>query len=274
MRFGTLENIGLSALTHVFNEAFADYELNLQFTEEGLSNKINVEDINLSASVAAFENEVPVGFILFGLDNINNRIVAWDGGTGVIPACRGRKLTRKMFDYALPRLQQSGVEKILLEVLKNNKGAYSIYEQIGFKTSRELYAYKGIVKSGTQPYRVEIMKNNGEGLLNLADWQPAWQQMSKRVNNHGDAVTVYCIKERNNIVAYACANSSTGRILQFAVAKEHRQRGMATALFNEISKGRELTIINVDAGDTGTNTFLQSIGMKIFNSQYEMEMAI
>ena len=34
---------------------------------------------------------------------------------------------------------------MLLEVLENNKGAYKVYERLGFTTSRLLHAYKGNV---------------------------------------------------------------------------------------------------------------------------------
>lgn len=276
MHFDTLEHIGIDTLAVIFNEAFAEYEIPLQFTPEALANKIRIEDINLTVSTGAFEGDKLVGFILFGLDIVNNTLYAWDGGTGVIPGYRGQKLTQQMFDHSLPILKAKGVKKILLEVLKNNVGAYNIYERSGFRNLRVLHAYKGpVTKTSSQQHIVEEIKNADlDKLFQLADWLPAWQQMNKRVANWGDSVSTFCIRENDDIIAFAHLNNNTKRILQFAVNKDHRRKGIGTALFQHMSKGTELTIVNVDDNCEKSNAFLNAIGMQPFISQYEMEMTL
>lgn len=278
MEFKTLSGTPITILTNTFNAAFADYELDLRFTEETLLNKIKVENIDLSVSVAAFDGGILVGFIFFAIDNVDNEVCAWDGGTGVIPAYRGQKLTQRMFGYILPTLRQLGTKKILLEVLTNNTGAYAIYERIGFRKKRELFAYKGMSTGiPAEKYDIEeISGNDMEELLTLGDWQPAWQQMNNRVRNWSDAVSTFCIKENNKIAAYVHYNKNTGRILQFAVAKQHRRKGMASALFHHLAgkSAQPVTIVNVDADSDNTNAFLKTLGMQIYICQYEMAMTI
>ncbi len=278
MQFDTLAETDIQTITQTFNKAFADYEIPFHFTPETLRQKIDAEDIDLSISVGAFDNGALVGFIFFGLDEVDDVITAWDGGTGVLPDYRGQQLTQKMFTSILPALQSKGVQRALLEVLENNVGAKKIYEKIGFETIRLLHAYKGAVTKTAHQHTVEILHNtNFDALSQLCDWQPAWQQMNRRVQNLGDAVETIGIKDGyGNIVAYAHYNKGTKRVYQFATASAHRRKGMATALFNHIAGDNvtPVSFINADADSANSHAFMEAIGLNLFISQYEMRMCI
>ena len=276
MQFNTLEHSSINDITQCLNQSFADYEIAIQWTEDSMRQKIKIEDIEPALSVGAFDGGQLIGSTLIGVDEELGTKRAWDGGTGVVPEYRGQKLTERMFEYILPRLQQAGIKMMLLEVLENNKTAYKIYERLGFKPTRLLRAYKGDINAAKgQEYNVEVLTNyNADELLSLSDWQPAWQQMNKRILNRGDAVTTICIKVEDKIVAYAHYDRQAKRVWQFAVATERRRNGMATALFNHIagSNNEPWLITNIDAGSENTNGFLSSIGLKNIISQYEMVM--
>lgn len=274
MYFGTLNQTTVENLADTFNEAFADYALPMQFSPDALNNKIRVEDIDLSLSVAAFDNDRPVGFILFGIDTVDGQLCAWDGGTGVIPGYRGLRLTHRMFEHILPILKEHGAKKILLEVLKSNEQAHSIYQRIGFNITRELHAYKGNIAGQPlqQHYVEELIDADTDALLQMGDWTPAWQQMSKRVRNWGDAIVTYGIKDNGKIVAYAHLNKTNKRVIQFAVDKTYRRKSAATALFHHMANGEPLTIVNVDDSCESSNLFLNAVGIHSFISQYEMAM--
>ncbi len=284
MEFATLEHTPIGLLTEAFNNAFADYELPLQYTPETLQQKINVEGINLDMSVGAFDNGTLVGFTFFAVDKLNNVLTAWDGGTGVIPGYRGQKLTQRMFDHIRPVLENAGVKRVLLEVLQNNTGAYRIYEKIGFRTVRSLNAYRGAVKkTSSVQYKIEILHSYDAGqLLSMADWQPSWQYTNYVVRNWGDPIITIGIKKDGAVVAYAHyttltrQGSTTMRVMQFAVDKNHRRLGMGTALFNYIAGDNSIpvSVINVDATSESSNAFMKAAGMEHFISQYEMEIKI
>jgi len=279
MQFKTLDHTSIDHITKAFNAAFADYEIQLQLTAEELLQKVKIEDISFEFSVGAFDKGVLVGFIFFGIDdNVNGMKTAWDGGTGVIPSYRGQKLTQRMFGFILPMLKQCKVERVLLEVLENNNVAGSIYEKLDFVKTRKLNAYKGtLTELRPAEHKIEVLECfDAEHLLSLGDFQPPWQQMNRRVKNWGDVVTTIGIKCQKDVVAYAHYNTATKRVLQFAVKKEHRNKGMANALFSHIAgdNSAPITIINVDDGSPSTNSFLNSMGLHRFISQYEMEMDV
>lgn len=276
MHFSTLEHTPISDITACMNAAFADYEISIQWTEETLLQKMRIEDIDLSLSAGAFDDGTLAGVILTGADQGNRRV--WDGGTGVLPAYRGQKLTERMFAYILPQLKQRGAKLMLLEVLEHNTGAYKIYERLGFTTTRLLHAYKGnISTSKSATYEIEpLSQYDADELLNLCDWQPAWQQMNQRITNRGDAVTTICIKADGKVAAYTHYDAAARRVHQFAVAKQHRRKGMGAALFQHIASesADPWLIINIDAGCEATNGFLQAIGLEQHISQYEMVMEL
>lgn len=276
MHFSTLEHTPISDITACMNAAFAEYEIPIQWTEESLQQKMRVEDIDLSLSVGAFDNGTLAGVILMGADDNNKRV--WDGGTGVIPAYRGQKLTEKMFAYILPIAMQAGGQLMLLEVLENNKGAYIVYERLGFQPTRLLHAYKGdITIKAKNAYTIELLNSyNADELACLWDWQPAWQQMNQRITNRGASVTTIGIRLEDRIAAYAHYDSVACRVHQFAVSKEYRRKGLATALFRHIAHicNGPVLITNIDAGSENTNAFLQAIGLQKMISQYEMMMEL
>lgn len=276
MHFSTLEHTRIGDITACMNAAFAEYEISIQWTDESLQQKMRIEDIDLSLSVGAFDNDTLAGVILMGADDNNRRV--WDGGTGVIPAYRGQKLTEKMFAHILPILRQAGAQLMLLEVLKNNKGAYIVYERLGFRPTRLLHAYKGeITITANSNYTIELLNSyEADELAKLWDWQPAWQQMNQRITNRGTSVTTIGIRLYGKIAAYAHYDSAACRAHQFAVAKEHRRKGLGSALFRHIADActGPLLIINIDAGSDNTNVFLQAIGLQQHISQYEMTMEL
>lgn len=145
MNFKRLENVDSKDILNVFNESFADYFVPFKLTEEQLVSKMTSDKINFDLSVGVFENEQLIAFILHGFDTINHQKVVYNGGTGVLPQYRGQGITKKMYDFALPILEKKGIDKIILEVISENISAIKSYVKVGFKITRELACFKGIL---------------------------------------------------------------------------------------------------------------------------------
>lgn len=276
MQFRNLTTADVGTLTRCSNICFSDYEIPMQWTIDSMQQKIQNEDICLPLSVGVWDGPTMAGFILVGYKK--SKQLAWDGGTGVIPTHRGQKLTEQMFAFLSPALRNEGVKLMLLEVLQNNTGAYKVYERIGFRKTRLLHAYKGQIRLIKEySYKIEHLTSyNADALLSLADWQPAWQQMNKRVLNRGNSVTTIAIRDGESIAAYMHYDAITGRVHQFGVGLPYRRRGMASALFSYMAtnNSKPITIVNVDDASENTNSFIRSLGIDYMISQYEMTMPI
>lgn len=280
MQFKSLQHTTLAEITETFNDAFSAYEIPMQHTEESLRRKLEIEDIDLQLSVGAFDGDQLGGFIFFGIDrNLNGRVTAWDGGTGVRAAYRGRQITQKLFGFALPLLRKQGVQCILLEVLENNSTARNIYSGLGFSLLRRLNAYKGnILSTKNIPFQIENLTGADETLqYALGDFLPAWQQSHKRIQNAGEAVqTIGIVDDAYQPIAYARFRPEDGRVLQFAVHPAHRRKGMGTAIFTHIAArvAGPVSVVNVDEHCESCAAFLTAMGLHPFISQYEMALEL
>ena len=79
---------------------------------------------------------------------------------------------------------------------------------------------------------------------------------------------------QNKLVGYVVFNPKNNRILQIAVHKYHRKKGIGSTLIMTLQKkfGKELSIINVDKSSKETNDFFKGVGFKEELEQLEMEL--
>jgi ribosomal protein S18 acetylase RimI-like enzyme len=277
MTFHTLQNTGIATLTASFNEAFSDYVVPLRLTEMQLADKIKSDSLKLELSVGAFDNDRLVGLIIHGYDMIEGKRVVYNGGTGVVPSYRGRELTARLYQYALPLLKEQNIDKIVLEVITINSVAQKVYESIGFRISRSLNCYKGAIRpvEVTNNFVIKPLADYNWGLLQTFwDCKPSWQNGITALEQlHMDNVSIG-IYDDESLIGYLIFNPKTNRVQQFAVDKRFRNKGAAKQLFSFIAAdySQDISVINVDDAATATNAFLQHIGLEIHIVQYEMEM--
>ncbi len=276
MIFKTLENTSIKNLVAVFNESFKNYFVKIVLTEEILSNKIISEDVDLSLSAGAFENGRLVGFILHAVRDVEGIKTAYNAGTGVVEECRGKSLTVQLYQYILPRLKASGVQKCVLEVISENIPAIKSYQKAGFKIIRDLECFKGTTQAKHKD-EVSFRNISGEEWASLRDhwdWQPTWQHSVETVQKL-DSYQHLGILLQSQVVGY-CIFNPAGRVVQFCVNKGFREQGLGKMLFSEVNRivNTDLSVINVDGYHQGSVAFLEKIGLTKTLKQYAMELSI
>ena len=277
VRFKTLKNISPEELTQLFNHAFDDYFVKIHLTPQMLTEKIQSEDIQLDFSVGAYANQIPVGFILHAIRDFPQGKQAYNAGTGVIPNYRGQNLTRKMYEFILPKLKETGASSCLLEVMEQNVPAIKSYKSTGFQKIAHLECYQGNIISKRKNDSILIRKINQpkiEQLETFWDWKPTWQHSTETIQKSTtyEYFGVFIYKE---LTGYAVVNTTTGRVAQFAVSPAFRRQGIATMLFQYLARkcNEGITVINVDDSLT-TRAFLTSLGMKPFLRQHLMKLSL
>lgn len=277
IQFKTLEQIPVAELARVFNEAFVDYIVKLHLTEEILAIKIKSESIRLSHSVGAFDGERLVGFMLLATGSINGKETVYNGGTGVVPEYRGRKLTEQMYTFILPKLAAAGYEHHLLEVITTNTKAVKAYTKIGFSIKRMFSCFKGAITNvSCGKYIPQVIAQMPS--FDTADFYstiPSWQLTTAAIERALADHTIVTITDNNVLLGYVVFMKLTGRIKQIAVRKAERYKGIGTALLaavNEHVAGKEISIINADSNDSETIAFFQAKGLQCYIEQYEMQM--
>ncbi len=279
MEFKTLSGIQPKEVLQTFNLAFSDYFVPLQLSEAQFTSKLIADKTDFSLSVGAFENGALVGFVLHGIDTVNDQRVGYNGGTGVIPKKRGFGLTRQMYGFILPLLKQHDIQRLVLEVITKNSPAITSYKRCGFTTKRKLICYKGEVRGAainTTVVLQELQNFNWSLMVSFWEVSPTWQNAIGAIETTRDHTISIGAYLGHQLVGYVIYNPTSKRIQQIAVHPDFRQKGIGTALVFEIVQryGNPISLLNVDNNSESLNAFLKGIGLAPYLEQFEMELKI
>ena len=262
-------------LYECFFEAFSDYQINLQMTEEQFEQRVKRDGVELELSAGAFDGERLIGFYMNGRGIWHDQVTAYDAGTGVVPDHRRRGVAIELFDFMVLRLKERGIEQYLLEVLTSNERAVALYRKLGFEETRTLVG----VRSN------EFMKTlaDVEGIsirqMDEPDWdvfcaywdgEPSWQNSMdavERIRNQCEIVGAF-VDEK--CVGYGIVFKPSGILMQLAVAQQFRRRGIGRRLLAALSGDKILKTNNVDEKLKGTLEFYNACGFEIVLRQFEM----
>ncbi|MGU9939188.1 GNAT family N-acetyltransferase [Empedobacter brevis] len=268
----SLTNVDLEELTALYNLSYQNYYVTIHLSVEQFQGKLKMEDIHLDYSIGASIDGKLVGFLLYGIREYDVLKTAYIGGTGVCPEHRGKKITQQMLDFSFPRLKEFHVKNIFLEVNIKNDFAINAYEACGFEKTRVLNSYRGIPILVVNPLH-EIVEFEELDLItseNFWDIKPTWKNDIQSVKNIIKDCQINGIYEDGILVAYKIINKNNTRIYQFGVHHDYRNRYLASILFSDL-KNKEIKMINVDEREISTNDFIQSLGLELYDKQYEMK---
>ena len=277
----TLENISFTSIYDAFINAFSDYVEPIDLSLEQLEYMITRRGCRLSLSFGAFDNDKLVGFTLNGIGNLNNKLTAYDTGTGVIKEYRKQGIATRMFNESLPILRKNKISQYLLEVIKDNVAAYDLYKKAGFKVTREFdyyklekekIVYKNIMSHNDISFKV-ITNPDWEKLKSFWDFEPSWQNSIDSINRKSDHFKFLGIYKNAELIGYGIIEMETGDIPQLAISKNYRNLGIATSLFRVLinySETNSIKIINSESGYNPFRKFAESVGFTPGIGQYEM----
>ena len=275
MYIQSLENTSMDQITQCFNQAFANYFVPFNATPAYLKRRWQATGVDLSLSFGVFEGQQLGGFIINAIDQWRGHLSAFNAATGVIPEFRGQRLVKKMYEKAIPRLQNTGVKQICLEVICENEKAIKAYQSVGMKIGRRLRCFAGEISiSGAIQAKVKVEKQmiaQWEVYQTFWDFEPSWEQFNPCVERAREAYTIYELHQDEQCLGYAIINPQNGSIRQFAIHPDHRRRGLGKLLFYHLSKVRpKLSLNNIDDRSEATCTFLEQLGFDNPINQYEM----
>lgn len=281
MEYRFLQKEIFPQLYAAFINAFSDYAVKMQPSQEQFFEMLTRRGIRYDLSVGAFSGGQLVGFNLNALDLWKGRLTVYDTGTGVIPQYRGQSIASQIFAFSLPKLKQVSAQHYILEVIDTNVSAIRVYQNVGFRTSRKLESFKldgsVTVSSKKETVGIELRiesEPDWELFQSFWDWEPSWQNSISSINRSLDKKVVAGAFFEGRCVGYGIVYPSNGDIPQLAINEAYRRRGIGTRILQSLEAQieREQTgrMINVDAAAEGTLRFCEGVGMKKIVSQYEM----
>ena len=279
MEIKSLGKTDFETIFKAFNQAFADYEI--QLNREQLKTMWKRRGFNPDLSFAAFEGNDIVAFTLNGVGNFNGKKMAYDTGTGTLKEYRGKGLATQIFDFSIPYLKEANISHYLLEVLQHNTKAVSVYRNIGFEVTREFNyfvwkneALENELKNVDNLYSIEqIDIEKYASVANFWDFYPSWQNSFEAIQRtREDFMSLGAFVDKK-LVGYCVFEPNSGDITQIAVDKPFRRKGIASFLLYEISKLNKIAetkLINTDISCTSIDYFLKAKNIKISGKQFEM----
>lgn len=274
----SLENISIQELHTVFCEAFGDYSVPIDMPLERFQGNMKRNGYDPSVSVGAYADGKLVGFIMSGHRIWEGCDTAYDMGTGVIPAFRGKKIAKAMVGQLKTLLADNGLSRYILEVITTNTKALSLYEKSGFRKRRDFSCLR-VDKSALDtevsyrhdhPYSIDFTR-----MEDFWDESPSWQNSSDSIQAVSDSIQISTVALDGRIVGYGLVNPANGDIPQLAVDKAYRKMGIGRSLISDLasmSSSKQLRLINV--ADEAIQSFLLHLGFEVYVRQFEMELVI
>jgi len=278
----TLRPVDKAQVHRTFLEAFDDYAMDASgTTEDRLLLRMRKNAVDYDLSPGLYDGDRLVGFTLIGVDSWGDRLSAYDAGTGIVPAFRNQGWAKRMFEHALPALRERGVKRFVLEVLQQNDPAIKAYRKSGFEIARALKCYAGQaseLRALDTPPDIEIRRitrTDLAGLEQSADWIPSFENRFSAVDAIPDAVQLAGAFVNGTCVGATAYVPLLNWLLTLVVDREHRRRGVGTALIARLAgtlpeSVTRLSALNVDGTDTGTQAFFESLSFSHLVDQYEM----
>ena len=143
IEYRLLSRNDFNSLHECFLAAFADYEVDMRMSHEQFRQRIVRDGVSLELSAGAFDGNRMIGFCINAVGQWQRKSTAYDAGTGIVPAYRGRGVAKELFVFLESKLKEAGVVQYLLEVLTSNIPAATLYRKLGFVETRRLAATAG-----------------------------------------------------------------------------------------------------------------------------------
>lgn len=124
----------LEQLTAIYNQTRVDYMVPMPMNEARLADYISTYDVALEHSRVAMQDGQMLGVAMLGLRADR----AWLTRLGVLPNTRRTGVGRALCEGLLAQAEHLGIHFQMLEVIKNNAPAHSLFLKLGFYEVGEL----------------------------------------------------------------------------------------------------------------------------------------
>ena len=275
----------VSKMRRTFNNAFSDYIVPINLSHGQFIQKIvQKTNISFNYSVGAYSKKKLIGFIFNSINYYEGRKTAYNGGTGVIPAYRGNKLTEKMYHSIFPKLEKNGIEQCVLEVISNNKPAIKVYENLGFTRSKFFHCLKLKKESS---YLLGFKKPNIDLVLqhnpkwkkyeSFCDYETCFLDSIPLLKKNKANETVLEAYMNDKLVGFLIFNKKMGRVEHIGVDHDARGKGIATMLIKKmirICRNKPIYILNLNERNYDVLNFFLRVGFQNEIDQFELKLSI
>lgn len=273
MTIKSLHALPFDVLIDCFLQAFEHYYIKMPTDPAYYQQRWQAAKVDWRLSYGMFDQDQLVGFIIHGIDHRFGLLTAYNTGTGVIPAYRGRRVAKAIYEYALDDLRQHGIVHSTLEVITENEKAIRAYQSIGFRIRKEYVCMAGAIQSDDQVpielKEVPIPEIDWTELPNQSYY--SWDFQPETIVN-GNYV-FYQVLHNHEPESYFVIHAATTLLAQFDLLRDHP--GGWDRLFTAIKQiSATVKLNNVDTRLTTKLARLRQAGLAETFRQYEMALSL
>jgi GNAT superfamily N-acetyltransferase len=233
----------------LFTAAYEGYVVPMRIDEASLAWMEEKFDFDLDASRIAYRDGEPAGLANLAVRGRD----AWIGGVGVVASARraglGEALMRAVHEEARTR----GVQRVWLEVIVENTGAFALYEKLGYELVQDVEVWTLPGAEGEHAGR-EVPVS--EVKAQLPERREPWQRADGTLSHYDD---VRGLATESGAMLF-CVRSSS-QLQQYTGEPEPLLRALRT--FGDVS------VLNLPADDPAA-AVLRELGGSVTVRQHEM----
>lgn len=267
----SLENTPIEEILSTLNLAFSDYFVPINFTLAYVNERWKASGVDYSLSFGAFENNTLVGFIIHAINYYGERKVAYNASTGIIPSHRRKGVLTKLYEKAIPVLQENGIEKSTLECITKNERAILAYQKVGFSIDRSYHLYKFNWTKKVIPSRYKVETKNEflfSDFAQLQNYIPSIENQDHCLEKYKKNLKVMYVLDQSEIMGYLVFHKITKRIHRLGV-HENNWNTFGSVLFSGLENGN-YNIINIDSKNEKMHQFFRKMKFDNYIDQYDM----
>ena len=249
--------------------AFSNYFVQLPTSVSYWEDRFNAARMDRSLSFGMFHEDKLVGFIINGIDHHNGKLTAFNSGTGVLPAYRGKAIVDQLYEHAIPLFKECGVEKCMLEVIQENERALKVYKRIGFDINRSLTAWKGSLENDNSAYHLREV--NFQEILDKELYRSqlySWDNMAEAVLLSEASKTTYLVSDGNEKLRGYFTMAANGQVVQLYAVEE---KDLSEVIKSLAVRSSEVRFGNIPLERQNLINSLKDLGFENTVNQYEME---
>lgn len=253
-------------------DSFSNYFFSVNPSVEELKEKLESLNFDGGNSLIMYIENKPVGIAICG---VKGDIVHL-GPMGIITKYQGQGYGKELLKRIIELHKENGFKKLILEVICQNKKAYDLYKNTGFKTVRKLRGFRSFTKIlNFEPSIRVIQKTPDEALEHFncfhKDEYLSWQ------------FSYDCIKKSNCNFAFLAYNGE--EVAGYSILKDTRiadiglkKNGPSFEVFKALisamfSASLFMFIFDLPEEDVKIKYF-EEIKFDVFFDQYEMSLGL
>jgi ribosomal protein S18 acetylase RimI-like enzyme len=288
LRFKQVSELTIDEMVALHNRGFEGYFVEINMTVEQFVARMGTEGLSPRLSVVAVWDGRPVGFVMNGMRQIGDQLVAWNGGTGVIPEFRRQGIGEEMMRHTLDLYIKEGVNIAMLEAITENIAAIGLYKKLGYEIIDTLlfvhregaYEEEPFLKGGEERFEVRQVPAERVRLLPFYRALAAWQCQWESIKNGGEVLFAY---EGERVVGYAMARRSfdkegnpwVTKLYHLAVDPQHGdgdaiRRKLLAAVYGDFRANYRRSTFNLSAQDSSLAQMLEEAGFTPYSGQVMM----